>query len=304
MASISEKLGTIETAQFQKPSVQLRRKNTIRTIQATLSIEGNSISAEQITAMLENKRVLGSAEDILEVSNALAVYAELASYKPALRASFLQAHQAMMKGLIKDAGKLRIGKVGIAKGSSITQVAPPASNLKAIMKNLFAYIQSSEDHVLVKSCVVHYALEFIHPFSDGNGRMGRLWQTILLMEAYPVFAYLPFKTILKERQSEYYRALEQSDATGQSTPFIHFILEAIDLSLKELIAASKRPVSPEDRLHYFISLHDSKPFTRKDYLLVFKSMAIATASRDLQLRVATGLLTTTGDKRNTCYELA
>jgi len=301
VASISKKLGTIETAQFQQPSVQLRRKNQIRTIQATLAIEGNSMKAEQITAILESKRVLGPAEDILEVRNALHVYSDLASFSPSSLASFLKAHHLMMKGLVKDNGKLRTGKVGIAKGSAITHIAPPPANLKAIMQDLFTYIKTSEDHILVKSCVVHYEIEFIHPFSDGNGRMGRLWQSVLLMEAYPVFAYLPFETIIKGRQSDYYQALERSDSTGDSAPFIHFMLEAIDDSLEELIHVSKRPVSQEERLHYFISLHTGGTFSRKDYLNTFKNIAIATASRDLKLGVLKGLFAKTGDKRNTIY---
>jgi len=261
------------------------------------------MDSHQITAILEEKRVLGPAEDILEVRNALQVYSDLTSFRSSSLASFLKAHRLMMKGLVKDNGKLRTGKVGIAKGSAITHIAPPPANLKAIMQGLFQYIKTSDDHILVKSCVVHYEIEFIHPFSDGNGRMGRLWQTVLLMQAYPVFAYLPFETIIKEKQSNYYQALEKSDSTGDSAPFIHFMLEAIDDSLEELIRVSKRPVSPEERLDYFITLHTGGTFSRKDYLSAFKNIAIATASRDLQLGVSKGLFTKAGDKRNTVYEM-
>ena len=125
-----------------------------------------------------------------------------------------------MNGLIDNPGKLRTKSIGILKRNQVAHIAPPAGNLNHLMKDLFKYIKSKEDHILIKSCVAHYEIEFIHPFMDGNGRMRRLWQSIILLKAYPVFEYLPFETIIKERQQKYYDVLEKSDREGQSTKFI------------------------------------------------------------------------------------
>ena len=139
--------------------------------------------------------------------------------------SFLKAHKILMKGLIKRPGELRHKSVGIVKGSEIAHIAPPHENLPYLMKDLFSYLKNADDPILIKSSVVHYEIEFIHPFIDGNGRMGRLWQTLILMKTYPVFEYLPFETIIKDRQSDYYKVLSICDKQGKSTIFIEFILE-------------------------------------------------------------------------------
>ena len=302
IASISEKIGEVNAAHLHKPSPELRKLNRVKTIKASLEIEGNSLSEDQITAIIENKRVIGPQKDIQEVINAIEVYEKVYEFNSTTLSSFLKAHKILMNGLIDNPGKLRTKSVGIFKGSQVAHIAPPAGNLNHLMKELFKYIKSGDDHILIKSCVAHYEIEFIHPFMDGNGRMGRLWQSLILLKKYPVFEYLPFETIIKERQQEYYDVLEKSDKEGQSTKFIEFILDAIDESLQNLLNIQTPNLTSKDRIEYFISIFQNQTFTRKDYLNIFKKISSATASRDLKFAVENKLITKEGDKRTTVYK--
>ncbi len=301
-ASISEKIGIAQTLHLNRPSPQLRRQNKIKTIQASLAIEGNSLSTEQITAMIDNKSVIGPAKDILEVSNAIKVYEELHKLNPYEISSFLHAHKLLMEGLIERPGKFRTGAVGIFKDTQIAHLAPPAERLPFLMKQLFAYLKEDDDPMLIKSCVIHYEIEFIHPFIDGNGRMGRLWQTLALMQEYPIFEYLPFETIIKEQQQTYYRVLGICDKQGQSTLFIEFMLSAIDEALSKIIQTPVKKLTADERMRYFLSTTEDDFFTRKDYLKMFKDISTATASRDLRRAVKQGLIVREGDKRTSRYK--
>lgn len=205
-----------------------------------------------------------------------------------------------MANLIEDAGKYRKQGVGIMKGSQVEHYAPPYENVPFLMKDLFDYLKSSEEIELIKSCVFHYEMEFIHPFLDGNGRMGRLWQTLILMEKYPVFEYLPFETLISKDLEKYYKALAQSDKSGNSTAFIEYMLGVIDTSLDELLDFNSRTLTGKDRLEYFLSLN-KREFTRKDYMVVFKDISGATASRDLKKGVELQLFKKEGDRNKTRY---
>ncbi|MGK0414685.1 MAG: Fic family protein, partial [Polaribacter sp.] len=182
ITSISEKIGEVNANLLNKPSPKLRKQNRIKTIHSSLKIEGNTLTEEQITALLENKRVIGPKKDVLEVLNANKIYENLGEYNPSNEESFLKAHQSLMDGLIENSGKYRNQSVGIVKGSKVEHLAPPFGNVSYLMKDLFEYLKKSDEIELIKSCVFHYEMEFIHPFLDGNGRMGRLWQTLILME--------------------------------------------------------------------------------------------------------------------------
>ena len=199
-------------------------------------------------------------------------------------------------------GRFRTSNVGIVQGSKVAHLAPPAGNVDHLMSELFQYLKKGEELVLVKSCVFHYELEFIHPFLDGNGRMGRLWQTIILMQAYPIFEYLPFETMIRQTQQEYYASLSESDKAGKSTVFIEYMLKVIDRALAEQLDFRNRTFTSKDRLEYFLSQGVTE-FSRKDYLKVFKDLSTATASRDLKEGVESGLLEKEGDKRNTVYKV-
>lgn len=302
ITSISEKTGQINAKFLDKPSPKLRKENRIKTIHSSLSIEGNTLTVEQITSLIENKRVVGPEKDVNEVLNAIKVYNQLGGFNPNNVKSFLSAHEMLMKGLVTDNGKFRNKGVGIMAGNKIAHMAPPADNVQHLMNDLFAYLKTSKEITLLKSCVFHYEMEFIHPFSDGNGRMGRLWQTLILMNEYPVFEFIPFENIIHKTQHDYYHALSKSDKAGNSTPFIEYMLEVINDALSNMLDFKSRIMSTEDRLTYFSEISVSE-FSRKEYMNVFKEISSATASRDLKKGVELGLFEKEGDKTKTIYRI-
>ena len=301
IASISEKIGEVNSAYLYKPPTELIKRNRIKTIHYSLGIEGNSLSLEQVTAILDNKRVIAPPKDILEVKNAIKVYENLNSFNPTSLTSFCKAHGMLMDGLIDNPGKIRTKPVGIIKGSVITHVAPPGSIVKSLLANLFDYLKKDKDLLLIKSCVFHYETEFIHPFMDGNGRMGRLWQTVILKQYSPVFEFLPIESLIKARQLEYYKILGESDNQGNSTGFIEFMLQIISQSLEELLTSQNVNLTIDDRIAIYKDKIGADSFTRQDYMRHFKDISSATASRDLKEAFDKGILVKTGEKRTTQY---
>ncbi len=302
VASISEKIGEVKTAYLSQPPAELRKRNRIKTIQSSLEIEGNTLTVEQITAILDNKRVLAPEKDILEVKNAIETYQQIDSYKPYSLTSLCNAHKLLMTELVKNAGELRSTNVGIVKGSEVAHVAPPARLVKSQIQDLLDYVKKDNDLLLIKSCVFHYEFEFIHPFTDGNGRMGRLWQTVLLRQQYSVFDYLPIETLIKNQQADYYNILAQCDKQGESTLFIEFMLSIIDQALEELLSSQPVHLKSEDRISLFQTIIGNKEFSRKEYMRHFKDISTATASRDLKEATQKGILKKTGDGRLTSYK--
>lgn len=303
VSGISEKIGEVNANYINKPSPQLRKQNKIKTIHSSLGIEGNTLSLEQITALIENKRVIGPKKDILEVLNAIRVYDDLESLDPYSSKSFLKSHKLLMDGLVENAGRYRNQNVGIFQGSRGAHIAPPSENVPFLMNDLFEYLKKEDELTLIKSCVFHYEMEFIHPFLDGNGRMGRLWQTVILMNEYSVFGFLPFETLISQTQQDYYEALSTSDINGNSTIFIEYMLNVIEKSMSELLNFNQKIFTETDRLEYFIKLGKTE-FSRKDYLNVFKDISSATASRDLKKGVDLNLFERTGYKNLTIYRLS
>lgn len=302
VSEVSHKMGEVNAAFLTRQSPELRKRNRIKTIHSSLAIEGNTLSTNQVTAIIENKRVLGPAKDIREVTNAMEVYGQLHRFNPFLEKSFLSAHKLLMKGLVTNAGHYRTSGVGIIKGSKVAHIAPPARNISFLMKDLFKYLKKSDDLILIKSCVFHYEMEFIHPFSDGNGRMGRLWQTLLLMQQDPVFEFLPFETLISKNQKKYYQALSTSDKKGESTFFIEFMLKILNDSLDELLKERTGPIAGTERIRMFLAT-GIKEFTRKNYMNYFKTISTATASRDLLQAVNDNLIKKFGNKSNTTYKI-
>lgn len=302
VASISEKIGEINASHLYKPTTELRKKNRIKTIQSSLEIEGNTMTEEQITALLENKRVIAPEKDILEVQNAIKVYEQLRKFNPCQLKDLEKAHSILMNGLIENAGRLRTSNVGIVKGSKIEHLAPSGTMVKGLMNELFRFLKNDNDLILIKSCVFHYEFEFIHPFVDGNGRMGRLWQTLILMQQYPVFEFLPIESLIKQNQEEYYAKLSASDKSGNSTPFVTFMLGLILEALEQLLKSQNKTLNTEERIELFKDRVGGLRFGRKEYLQNFKNISAPTASRDLKWAVDNGILIRFGEQRLTAYQ--
>lgn len=233
VVEIGERVGRLSAQQPSGLTPQLRRGNRIRTIQASLAIENNTLSVEQVTAVLDGKRVLGLPREIQEVRNAFVAYEAMAGWQAERRADLLGAHGLLMHGLLDDPGHFRRGGVGIYRGERLLHMAPPAGRVIQLMDDLLEWLRKTELHPLIASCVFHYEFEFIHPFADGNGRMGRLWQTLMLSQWRPVLAYLPVETVIRDQQADYYEALASADKAGEATPFVEFMLGALRHALLE-----------------------------------------------------------------------
>jgi Fic family protein len=239
VAGIAEALGRWSARQERQPSPRLRRENRIQTIQASLAIEQNTLSLEQVTALFDGKRVVGPARDIQEVRNAIAAYEALHRWEPTSRDHLLEAHGLLMAGLIEAPGRFRTGGVGIYRGDQLVHMAPPAARLPELVGHLLAWLAASDWHPLLVSCVAHYELEFIHPFADGNGRLGRLWQTLILSRWNPLLAWLPIEEVIRSRQQGYYESLGQADQQGDLEPFVAYQLQAIHDALRSEISSEK-----------------------------------------------------------------
>jgi len=244
---IGECLGRISLAGHTPSTPRLRRETRIRSIQASLHIEGNTLSLEQVTAVLDGKRVLGTPQEIQEVRNAFAAYELLENLNPGSRDDLCKAHAALMHGLVDAPGSFRSGGVGIQRGDKVIHIAPPAERVPALIKDLLDWLGKTEAHPLIAGSVFHYEFEFIHPFMDGNGRLGRLWQTLVLGRWKPVFFMIPIESVIRDRQADYYAALRRADETGNATPFIEFLLNAILAASQQLTGEVAGEVTGEVR---------------------------------------------------------
>lgn len=286
VSQIERLIGRVES--IDEPSSQLqtqpqlRKSNRVKTLQGSLAIEGNSLNSEQITALLNGKRVIAPKNDIIEVFNANEVYELLAEFDPHSPKHLLKAHSIMMKDILPNAGKWRSANVGILKDGAVSHVAPQANRVEFLMNDLFDFLKSNQ-HPLIAGCVFHYEFEFIHPFQDGNGRIGRFWHSLLLFHYHKIFEYIPVESLIKEHQQEYYEVLGQCDRAGDSTVFIEFSLRMICQSLEEFLEIF-RPIkiTPSERLEKAREQFGSKEFTRKQYMNLHKTISTATASRDLK----------------------
>lgn len=249
---IAEMVGSLASSSALSTSPTLHRRLRIRTIHSSLLIEGNGLTEGQVIDVLGGKRVLGSARDILEVKNARRAYDMLDELDPYSLDDLLRAHRVMMKGLAKDAGRFRNRNVGVFDGDNLIHAGTPASYVPEVMANLFGWARSTDLHPLLVSCIFHYEFEFAHPFSDGNGRTGRLWQTLMLSRWHSPLAWLPVETIIRDRQQGYYAAFAQSDADGTCTVFVEFMLEVIRDALAPYVAGeSDKNVEELRALDYF-----------------------------------------------------
>lgn len=279
VAQISELVGRLSVFTDAAKTLRLRRINRVRTIQGSLAIEGNTLSEEQITAILDGKRIIAPPREVQEVRNAIAAYDRFDQFLPKKESDLLEAHRILMAGLIGQAGSYRRSGVGVMAGSQVIHMAPPADRLPMLMGDLFRWLAASDAHPLITSSVFHYEFEFIHPFADGNGRMGRLWQSLILTQWNPLFAEIPVESLVNEHQSEYYQALQESTNQSDSAPFITFMLRMILDSIKVATPQVAPQVTPQvkrlleviqgdmsrEELQNILQLQDRKSF-RERYL--------------------------------------
>ena len=236
VAEIAELVGKLNGTNHLTANPTLRRGNRIRTIHGSLAIEQNTLSLEQVTAVLNGKRVLAPPKDIAEVKNAYEIYERLDELDPYSVDDLLTAHGIMTRGLVEESGMFRTRPVGVVDSEGhVLHFGTLPQYVPDLVMELLEWAKTSEVHMLIRSCVFHYELELIHPFADGNGRVGRLWHTLLLSKWNPLFAWLPVESIIHHRQQEYYDAINASNNAGESTPFIGFMLSAIKASLIEAI---------------------------------------------------------------------
>jgi len=299
---ITEALGLCKSLLLVKPEAKLRRQNRIKTIHSSLAIEGNTLTIEHVTALLEKTKVIGPKKDILEVQNAIKAYEQLSEFDPFSIKDFLTAHKVLMKGLVESSGQFRRKQVGILRGSDIHHVAPGYPRVPGLMAELFEYIKKDPDIDIIKSCVFHYEMEFIHSFEDGNGRMGRFWQTRLLMKVNPIFEYVPIEETIKNHQELYYQSLADADNSGKSTVFIEFMLDAINRTLRKTIDESKTGSIDYKKRTDFALGQLNEWFDRKEYMKINKGISTATASRDLKQLVEDGRIKASGVGRMTKYK--
>ncbi len=250
IAKISSQLERYAIRMEWEDTLQLRRANRIKTIHSSLAIEGNTLSEGEVQAVLEGKKVVAPLKEIQEVKNAIKTYELYPKLNPFSIQDLLMAHDTMMAGLVDEAGMFRKGGVGVFDGDKPIHIAPQADRVRDLMSDLFGWLENADDHLLIRSCVFHYEFEFIHPFSDGNGRIGRLWQSLILGRLNPIFEHLPVENMVYSNQQAYYQAINRSSDLGDSGPFIDFMLEVILDALIDHQGKSNAEIADEKGLNY------------------------------------------------------
>lgn len=293
VSKISEAVGSF----YAQEELRLHRINRIKTIQGSLAIEGNTLTIDQITAILDGKPVIAPINEVQEIRNAIKAYELLETLNPNSLDDLLKAHLTMEAGLIHDAGYFRSGGVGVASGEEIIHYAPPAERVPQLMEDLFEWLNGTEEHPLIKSCIFHYEFEFIHPFSDGNGRTGRLWQTLILANWRPVFKNLPIENIVYKYQKEYYKAIAISGGEDGCTPFIEFILGVID---ETLAIESNSPRSTRDKI--IEQLRNNPKITRSELASILGITADG-VKYHLQKMTVDGIIIRHGSARGGYWEV-
>ena len=266
VAEIAALVGNLTATDALSASPTLRRSNRIRTIHGSLAIEQNTLTLEQVTAVLNGKQVLAPPRDIAEVRNAYEIYERLEDLDPYSVDDLLTAHGILTRGLVEESGMFRTKPVGVVdREGRILHFGTLPQYVPDLVLELLDWARTSEVHMLIRSCVSHYELQLIHPFADGNGRMGRLWHTLLLFQWNPVFAWLPVESIIHARQQAYYDAINASNEAGESTAFVEFMLSAIQASLIEAVEMSDvmRDGKPDkaslrwNKIRSYLATHDS-----------------------------------------------
>jgi Fic family protein len=271
-----------------------------------LAIEGNTLSESLITDIIEGKPVVAPLREIQEVKNAIKTYDAFSSLNPFRVDDLLKGHGLMMEALVDDAGYFRRSGVGVFSGSKAVHVAPPAGNVPHLMNDLFDWLKKSEDHLLIKSCVFHYEFEFIHPFIDGNGRLGRLWQSLILSKLHPIFEHLPVENIVFENQQQYYDAISQSTKATDCRPFIEFMLEEILTTLKKRQGEPLKPESNDtvsDTVNGTVKLIKANQRITIDELALKLNKSRRTITRIIKKLQADGIISRIGSDKTGHWEI-
>lgn len=266
LAETSEQIGRIKVLSHGNLNPHLRKENRIRTIHSSLAIEQNSLTLEQVTAILDGKRIFGNPNEIREVKNAYTTYEMMLELNPYSVDDLLEAHKQMMAGLISENGRFRTSGVGVFAGDQVIHMAPPAKLVPGEIQNLITWYRNSKVHPLIKSAIFHYEFEFIHPFADGNGRMGRLWHSLLLGNWNEIFFWLPIEELIRSRQEEYYQALGKSDELGESSPFVEFMLEVILDTLKETTVVGKTKKAENPQVQKLLEVLDGEELSATEIM--------------------------------------
>lgn len=300
---IERELALIDPNPSQKSlEIQLRRKNQIKTITGSCQIEGNTLTSEMVTELLAGKRISGSDKEILEVKNAFNLYDSLESFDPKSKKDFFKAHKQLMRGLEKSAGKIRDVNVGVGSHQNLKYIAPLFKDVPGLVDKLFFNLKTPEFDEITTSAIVHLEIESIHPFIDGNGRIGRFWQTLYLVKKVsPIFQYLNVEGLIKENQDMYYNALIKSQSNKNSNYFVEFMLKIILDSLKNYKKSQMNLSSARNRILSVKENFKKKDFSRADYMKATGITSTATATRDLVEALDLNLIKSSGEKNQTRY---
>ena len=307
IAKISGQLERYAIRMEQEDTLRLRRANRIKTIHSSLAIEGNTLSEGEVQAVLEGKKVVAPLKEIQEVKNAIKTYELYPKLNPFSIPDLLLAHGTMMAGLVDEAGMFRKGGVGVFDGDKPIHIAPPADRVRDLMSDLFGWLENADDHLLIRSCVFHYEFEFIHPFADGNGRIGRLWQSLILGRLNPIFEHLPVENMVYSNQQAYYHAINRSSSLGDSGPFIDFMLEEILNALVGHQGKSNADIADEKGLNYqqqrVLGYLRADRHTTAAKIAVDLNMSARQIERMLADMKAKGIIRRIGANRNGYWEI-
>ena len=292
---IAELAGKVSVTSALSANPTLRRTNRIRTIYSSLAIEQNTLNLEQVTAILSGKRVLAPPKDIAEVKNAYEIYDCMNSLNPYSEDHLLKAHGIMMRGLVDETGEYRSGSAGVVDNNgNVVHIGTLPRYIPRLVRELLEWTENSDFHMLIKSCVFHYEFELIHPFADGNGRMGRLWHTLLLSKWNPLFAWLPVESLIHDNQGEYYKAINLSNINGNSTAFIEFMLYVIKQALTEVshstITIPKSTVKDNMRWSVISKFLETHNYIQNSDVQKLLGVSPATATRILSSFAKSGQL--------------
>ena len=287
----------------QEDGIRLRKINRMKTIQGSLAIEGNTLTEEQVTALIEGKHVIAPMREVQEVKNAIKVYEKCMSFNPYKEKDLLKAHEILTMGLLDNPGHFRKGGVCIAGKNGISHIAPPADRVPFLMSDLFDWLKNSDYHPLIKSCVFHYEFEFIHPFEDGNGRMGRLWHSRILADWNPIFIHLPIENMILKNQAAYYKALEQSTDENDSGIFIDFMLEIIVKTMKNSRKKSTVNETVNETVNPIIKYLKENPEISYEQLAEKMGKSRVTISRKISELKKAGIIKRIGADKNGYWQI-